>query len=58
MTSMPDDRRSLSPREDGAAMTYDKCDSIRYGKSGVMRCPHGCVTECARERLAKEDSEQ
>lgn len=29
-----------------------KCDPRRYGKRDVIRCPHGCVTECERKRRA------
>ena len=26
------------------------CDPRRYSKGGVIRCPHGCVTECEKRR--------
>lgn len=31
------------------------CDPRRYGKQGVMRCPHGCLTGCERDRRAERD---
>jgi hypothetical protein len=33
-----------------ASVSYPDCDPQRYGRGGVLRCPHGCVTECARDR--------
>lgn len=32
------------------SVTLGACDPHRYGKQGVLRCPHGCVTQCEKER--------
>lgn len=36
-----------------ASRVYPRCDPRRFNTGGVLKCPHGCVTECAKERLAR-----
>ena len=53
----PDGQRIYAMRTDDLVVAvttvvcaFEKCDPARHGPLKVIRCPHGCVIECARRR--------
>ena len=55
----PDGKRIYAMRTDARVVAvttvvpaFGKCDPRPHGPLRVIRCPHGCVTRCARDRAS------